>query len=156
VEICRAECKNDDKRRVRGCLSCVFQKERNYLEVYYTTQIEILQKIEELYSRIAQITAQIDFERENHEEILTQRENLLSEIISLQKQRENLELGASVEQIRSSERKIKSLILAILSDSEPLMEQAQTLHVSIKKELEGIQTANKAAQSYAAHNAYNR
>jgi transcriptional regulator with AAA-type ATPase domain len=116
----------------------------------YSTQFELLQRIEELYSDIARITAQVDFEQENHEEILVEREKILNEIVSLQKQRQNLELGASVQQINERELKIRTLILAILSDSDPLLEEARVQHGVLKEKLSKVQTASRAAKSYAA------
>jgi len=115
-----------------------------------TTQFEILKKIEELYSDIARITAQIDFELENQEEILLERERIINEIVLLQKQRDNLELGASVKQINECELRIRTLILAILSDTDPLLEQARFEHGVLKEKLSKVQTASRAARSYAA------
>jgi chromosome segregation ATPase len=122
----------------------------------YKTQFEILQKIEKLYSDIVRITAQIDLDNEEYEQILRQREELLNEVAQLQKQRAGLELGASQAQISEVEQKIQALILAALSDSEVLIEKAKELHDSLKKEISGAQKSMQAAKAYAAHSNYRK
>jgi uncharacterized protein YoxC len=119
--------------------------------INYATQFEILQRIEDLYSQISRITAQIDFEKENHEQILNERQKLLDEITSLQKLFGNLEPGASAEKINAIEERIKVLLMGILSDSEMLLERSQVLQDSIKEELSKITITSNAAKSYAAY-----
>jgi len=120
----------------------------------YKTQFDLLQKIESLYSDIVRMTAQIDLDKEEHEQILTQRDILINEVAALQKQRAGLEPGANNIEINDIERRIQSLILAALSDSQTLIEKVEELQVSLKKEILGSQKSVQAAKAYAAHSNY--
>ena len=120
----------------------------------YNTQFELLQRIESLYSDIVRITTQINLENDDHQQILTQREALISEVATLQKQKSGLELGASTVEISEIEKRIQGLILAALSDSEILMEKAEELHASLKIEISGSKKSVQAAKAYAAHSNY--
>jgi hypothetical protein len=117
----------------------------------YATQIEILKRIEELYSEIFRITSLLDIEQDDHEKILIRRQELLNEIISLQERQKTLPLGAEPQQISECEKKIKALILSIMSDSALILEASRFLQESIKKELSKITTARRAAKGYAAN-----
>jgi hypothetical protein len=117
----------------------------------YKTQFEILRKIEELYSEISRITSQINLSQNNHEQIISEREKLFAEILLLQGQKNNLALGADFEEIKKCEQKIKALILSIMSDSQPIMEESQSLLVSMKAEIAKVSTVNQAVKSYAVY-----
>jgi hypothetical protein len=117
----------------------------------YATQIEVLKKIEELYSEISRITSQLDIEEDSHEEILIRRQKLLDEIISLQERKKTLPIGTDLHQINECEGRIKALILSIMSDSTLILEAAKILSDSIKEELSKMSTARRAAKGYAAY-----
>jgi len=117
----------------------------------YATQIDVLKKIEELYSEVSRITSQLDIEQDDHERMLIRRQELLDEVISLQERRKSLPLGANSQQISECEKKIKAIILSVLSDSSLIMEASRFLRDSIKEELSKMSTAGKAAKAYAAH-----
>lgn len=120
--------------------------------IEYATKIEVLEKIRELYSDIQRITYQIDFNGDEYEQIVAQREKLFGEILTLQEQKDTLPLGASAEQISECEQKIKFLIMSILADTSPILEKSINLRDSMEKELSKVTTLNKAAKSYAAQN----
>jgi len=115
------------------------------------TQLEVLKKIEAAYLEISRITSQMDLEKDEDAQNLNQREKLLQEIESLKNKQNTLPLGATEEQIKETENRIKSLVLAILAESDMLMEQGKVLHASMKEEISKLSTASKAAQSYAAY-----
>ena len=117
----------------------------------YATQIDVLKKIEELYLEISRITSQLDIRQDDHERILIRRQELLDEIISLQEQRKSLPTGADSQQISECEKRIKSIILSVLSDSSLIMEASIFLRDSIKDELSKTSVSGKAAKAYAAH-----
>jgi hypothetical protein len=120
--------------------------------IEYATKIEVLEKIRELYSDIQRITYQIDFNGDEYEQIVAQREKLFGEILILQEQKDTLPLGAGAEQISECEQKIKFLIMSILADTSPILEKSINLRDSMEKELSKVTTLNKAAKSYAAQN----
>jgi len=117
----------------------------------YATQIDVLKKIEELYSEIFRITSQLDVKQDEHERILIRRQELLDEVISLQEHRKTLPLGAEPQQISEREKKIKAIILSVMSDSALIMEASKVLRDSIKEELSKMSVAGNAAKAYAAH-----
>jgi len=117
----------------------------------YAAQIDVLKRIEELYSEISRITSQLDVEQDGHEQVLIRRQELLDEVISLQERRKALPLGADPQQINECEKRIKATILSVLSDSSLIMEASKFLRDSIKEELTKMSAAGKAAKAYAAH-----
>jgi hypothetical protein len=120
-------------------------------DIKYKTQIEILEKIRELYSDVLRITSRMDFSRDEHEQIAAQREELLKEITILRKQKDALALGADAKQIDKCEQKIKNLVMSILAETSLLLDESESVYQSLKEDLYKISTANKAAKSYAAH-----
>ena len=117
----------------------------------YSTKIEILNKVYELYCDISRITSQIDLEQDGYVEIADKREQMLNEVISLQSLLPSLPNGADAEQIVKRQEEIKSLAISIFSETATLIEKSRLLHASMKKELSKISTMNKAARSYAAY-----
>ena len=115
------------------------------------TQFEILKKIEQSYQEISRLTAQLNMENDDAEQIISRRGKLLSEIDLLKKEQNNLPLGASGEEMTKIEKRIKALVLSVMTDSALLLEQSKVLHASMKEEISKLSTANKAAQSYAAY-----
>jgi len=117
----------------------------------YSAQIDVLKRIEELYSEISRITSQLDIEQDDGERILIRRQELLDEVISLQERRKSLPPGADSQQISECEKRIKAIILSVMSDSALILEASKFLRDSIKEELSKMSVAGKAAKAYAAH-----
>jgi len=117
----------------------------------YAAQIDVLKRIEELYSEISRITSQLDIEQDDREQVLVRRQELLDEVISLQEHRKTLPLGADSHQISECEKRIKATILSVMSDSALIMEASTFLRDSIKEELSKMSVAGRAAKAYAAH-----
>ena len=117
----------------------------------YTTQTEVLEKIVELYSEILRITSQIDFANDEYERIVKLREKLFDEISALQKKRDSLPSGASVQKLAEYERKVQTLIMSIIADTSPILEKSINMRDAIKEELSKVSAATKAAKCYAAN-----
>ncbi|MDR0304333.1 MAG: hypothetical protein LBH98_06150 [Chitinispirillales bacterium] len=119
-------------------------------ETIYTTKIQALEKIQDLYLEISRITSQMNFNRDDYEQIAEQREKLLVEISHLQKRKDTLPPGTDSNRISEYEQRIKSIIMSIVTDTSLLLEKSEKLHASMKEEMAKISTANKAAKGYAA------